>query len=158
MCRWSSPRAPCSQPRLSEGVDGLNVAWSVVPPLRVNMECRSCHVFLELRRFRTMSFTCRSCEELAGAEKVLADSTQPGVGPAIPSESSAILQQSAINSQHQSYLFPQPDLKPTLTDPKNSKPTSLDHFLSPTVHRPRIQHAKSVADSTYTNQEKPRDD
>ena len=105
-----------------------------------------------------MSFTCRSCEELAGAERVLADSTQPGDGPAISSESSAILQQSAINSQHQSYLFPQPALKPTSTGPKNSKSTSLDHFLEPTLHRPRNINAQSVADSTYTNQEKSRDD
>ena len=31
--------------------------------------------------FRTMSFTCRSCEELAGADRVLVDTTQPGDGP-----------------------------------------------------------------------------
>ena len=140
------------------GVFTLNVAWSIVPPLRVNMECRSCHVFLEMRRFRTMSFTCRSCEELAGAERVLVDTTQPGVGPAIPSESSAILEQSVENSQHQSYLFPQPALKPTPSHPKNSKSTSLDHFLSPTVHRPRIQQGHFVVDTVYTNQEKSRDD
>jgi len=136
----------------------MNVARSVVPPLRVNMECRSCHVFLELRNFRPMRFSCRSCEELAGAERVLADSTQPGVGPANTRDSSAILQQSVGNSQHRSYLFPQPDVKPTPKHPKNSKSTSLDRFLSPTLHRPRIHQTKSVADSTYTNQEKPKDD
>jgi hypothetical protein len=129
-----------------------------VPPLRVVMECGTCHVFLELRRFRTMRFTCRSCEELAGAERVLVDTTQPGDGPAIPSESSAILQQSAINSQHQSYLFPQPDLIPTPYHPKNSKPTSLDYFLEPTLHRPRHINGQSVVDTVYTNQEKSRDD
>ncbi len=105
-----------------------------------------------------MRFTCRSCEELAGAERVLADSTQPGVGPADPSESSAIHQQSDDFSQHGSYLCRQPALNQPPKHPKNSKSTSLDHFLSPTVHRPRIHQAKSVADTTYTNQEKPRDD
>jgi hypothetical protein len=140
------------------GVFRLNVARSIVPPLRVVMECRSCHVFLELRRFRTMRFTCRSCEKLAGAERVLADSTQPGDGPAISSESSAILQQSVKNSQHQSYLFPQPAVKPPCTDRVNSKPTSLDHFFERTLHRPRSINGKSVVDTVYTNQEKSRDD
>ena len=105
-----------------------------------------------------MRFTCRSCEELAGAERVLADSTQPGVGPADPSESSAILQQSVEIRQHGSYLCPQPALNPTRTHPKNSKSTSSGHFCRATVHRPCIQQGHSDADSTCTNQENTRDD
>ena len=126
----------------------------------VTMQCGTCKLFLVLEDFplRHPAYSCRSCESLAGAEKVLANTTQPGDGPAISSESSAILQQSVKNSQHQPYLCPKPDLIPTPTVPNNSKMTSLDHFLEPQVHRPRTKQGHSVANTTYANQEKTRDD
>ena len=140
------------------GVFILNVAWSIVPPLRVVMECRTCHQFLELANYNPMVFDCKSCEKLAGAEKILAETTQPGVGPANTRDSSAILQQSDKNRQHQSYLSPKPDLNVPQRDPKTRKITSLDHFLSPTLHRPSIHRPLIESETTDTNQEKSRDD
>ena len=136
----------------------MNVAWSVVPPLRVVMECRTCHQFLELANYNPLVFDCKSCVELAGAEKVLADTTQPGVGPANSRDLSAIHQQSDKNRQHQSYLFPKPDLNVPQRYPKTRKIASLDHFLSPTLHRPSIHRVPIESDTIDTNQEKSRDD
>lgn len=67
------------------GGSSLNVAWSILPPVRVVMICSICRDFLPLESFRPVPYVeaCYSCEELAGAGGFQATSTQPGVAPPV---------------------------------------------------------------------------